>query len=103
MRACLVVIHRCWSVLVATGMVPLICLVIMLVILSAGSSVVAHEPEGFVVPHGQAPRFSGPVGGEANIAEILATREQTGGVWGVWRYTARPSFGPPPAYPPCRG
>jgi putative ABC transport system substrate-binding protein len=95
MRACLVAIHRRWSVAVATEMVPLLCPGIMLVVLTAGSPVVAHEPEGFVVPHGHAPRFSGPAGGEANSAEILATREQTGGVWGVWRYTAQPAFGPP--------
>ena len=95
MQACLVVIHRRWSVAVATGMAPLLCLGFVLVVLAAGSPVGAHEPEGFMVPHGHAPRFSGPVGGEANSAEILATREQTGGVWGVWRYTAQPAFGPP--------
>jgi putative tryptophan/tyrosine transport system substrate-binding protein len=44
---------------------------------------------------GKAPRFKGPVGSEANTAEILATREQTGGVFGVWRYTSPLGGGPP--------
>ena len=52
---------------------------------------------GFVVLPGSAPRFSGPVGGEANTTEILATREQTGGAFGVWRYTS-PSGGGPPVH-----
>jgi putative ABC transport system substrate-binding protein len=55
----------------------------------------ADEIEGFLVPHDGAPRFLGPLGGEGNTAEIFATRKQTGGVFGVWRYTAEPKFGPP--------
>jgi putative ABC transport system substrate-binding protein len=94
MQACLVAIHRRWSVSVATGMVPWICLGIMLVVLAAGSTVVAHEKQGFVVRPNQAPRFPGPVGGEADITEMLATREQTGGSFGVWRYTSVLGGGP---------
>lgn len=70
-------------------------LAILLTSLYVSSSVVAHAMEGFIVPPDGAPRLTGPVGQEENIAEILATREQTGGVWGVWRYTAGPEFGPP--------
>lgn len=55
----------------------------------------AAAQEGFVVSPGGAPRFAGPGGGEGNVAEIFATAEQTGGVWGVWGYTAEPKFGPP--------
>ncbi len=55
----------------------------------------ATAQEGFVVSPGDAPRFAGPGGGEGNVAEIFATAEQTGGVWGVWGYTAEPKFGPP--------
>jgi mannose-6-phosphate isomerase-like protein (cupin superfamily) len=34
------------------------------------------------------------MGVEANVAEILASREQTGGTFGMWRYTSLPG-GPP--------
>jgi putative ABC transport system substrate-binding protein len=74
---------------------PLTCLAIVLTVLSVWSTVVAHEKEGFVVLPNQAPRLLGPVGGEADTAEILATREQTGGSFGVWRYTAVLGGGPP--------
>jgi putative ABC transport system substrate-binding protein len=73
----------------------LTCLAIVLAVLAAGSTVVAHEKQGFVVLPNQAPRFPGPVGGEADITEILATREQTGGSVGVWRYTKVLEGGPP--------
>ncbi len=59
------------------------------------STASADEVEGFVVPHDRAPHFAGPLGGEGNTADILATREQTGGVFGVWRSTIEPKFGPP--------
>ena len=55
----------------------------------------AHEKEGFVVLPNQAPRFSGPAGSEEDITEIFATREQTGGSFGVWRYTKVLEGGPP--------
>jgi putative tryptophan/tyrosine transport system substrate-binding protein len=59
------------------------------------SMVVAAEKQGFVVLPNTAPRLLGPVGGEENTAEILATREQTGGTLGVWRYTSTIPGGPP--------
>jgi quercetin dioxygenase-like cupin family protein len=67
---------------------------LLLIVLSTGARLGAHEPQGFVVLPNRAPQFSGPLEGEANIAEILATREQTGGRFGVWRYRSLPG-GPP--------
>ncbi len=95
MQSCLVAIRSRWSVSVTTFLMPLACLVTVLIGLSTWSTVVAHEKQGFVVLPNQAPRFSGPVGGEADITEILATREQTGGSFGVWRYTKVLEGGPP--------
>jgi putative tryptophan/tyrosine transport system substrate-binding protein len=95
MQSCLVAIRSRWSASVTTFLMPLACLVTVLIGLSSWSTVVAHEKQGFVVLPNQAPRFSGPVGGEADTAEILATREQTGGSFGVWRYTSVLGGGPP--------
>jgi putative tryptophan/tyrosine transport system substrate-binding protein len=67
----------------------------LLIVLSTSAMPGAHEPQGFVVLPNSAPRFSGPIGSEANVAEILATREQTGGTFGVWRYTSPAGGGPP--------
>jgi putative tryptophan/tyrosine transport system substrate-binding protein len=75
--------------------VQLVRLALVLSLLTTGSTAMAAEPQGFVVLPGTAPRFLGPVGGEANTAEILATREQTGGAFGVWRYTSPLGGGPP--------
>src|SRR5215831_16707669 len=61
----------------------------------AWSTAVAHERKGFVVLPNSAPGFVSPAGGEANVAEILATHEKTGGAFGVWRYTANLPGGPP--------
>jgi len=51
--------------------------------------------EGFVVLPGTAPRFSGPKGREADVTELLATRDQTGGALGLVRQTIAPNSGPP--------
>ena len=68
---------------------------IVLASIYALSPVAVQAAEGFIVRPDGAPRFTEPVGDEANVAEILATRKQTDGVLGVWRYTAAPEFGPP--------
>ena len=47
-----------------------------------------------VLPDG-APRFSGPKGREADVTEIVATRDQTGGSIGLFRQTIAPKSGPP--------
>ena len=51
--------------------------------------------EGFVVSPDGAPRFSGPQGREADITELLATRDQTGGSLGLFRQIIAPKSGPP--------
>jgi quercetin dioxygenase-like cupin family protein len=95
MKACLVAVRTRWSVSTITHILPLACLAMVLTLLSSWFTVAAAEKKGFVVLPNGAPRFSGPLGGEANSFEILATHEQTGGVWGVWRYTSITGGGPP--------
>jgi quercetin dioxygenase-like cupin family protein len=95
MKFCLVAVRGRWSVSATTCMLPLACLAMVLTMLSAWSTVVAAEKQGFIVLPNGAPRFSVPVGGGMTTAEILATREQTGGVAGVWRYTSVHGGGPP--------
>ena len=90
-----VVTHRVRRLMSATPfMLQLAGLATMLVLFSS-SIAAAAEKQGFVVLPNTGPRFPGPVGGEANIADILATREQTGGTLGVWRYTSTIPGGPP--------
>ena len=50
---------------------------------------------GFVVLPDGAPRFFGPKGREADVTELLATRDQTGGALGLFRQTIAPKSGPP--------
>lgn len=50
---------------------------------------------GFVVLPDGAPRFSGPKGREADVTEIVASRDQTGGSIGLFRQTIAPKSGPP--------
>ena len=50
---------------------------------------------GFVVLADGAPRFSGPKGREADVTEIVAARDQTGGSIGLFRQTIAPKSGPP--------
>ena len=40
-------------------------------------------------------RFSGPQGREADVTEMVATRDQTGGALGLVRQTIAPKSGPP--------
>jgi quercetin dioxygenase-like cupin family protein len=95
MSSCLVVVRGYWGVFATTCLIRLASLTLGLILCATASTVLAHEKEGFVVLPDQAPRFSGPVGGEADTTEILATREQTGGSFGVWRYTKVLEGGPP--------
>ncbi len=55
----------------------------------------AAAAAGFVVLPGAAPRFSGPRGREADVTELVATRDQTGGALGLFRQTIAPKSGPP--------
>ena len=44
---------------------------------------------------GNAPRYGGQQGREADMTELLATGEQTGGALGLFRQTIAPGSGPP--------
>lgn len=88
MQSCSVAIWSRWSISATALLAPMAYVTTVLIILTVWSvSMAHHEKEGFFVLPGGAPRYSGPAGGEKNSAEILATREQTGGAWGVWRDT----------------
>ena len=50
----------------------------------------AAEGERFVVLPGQAPRFTGPQGREADVTELLQQSKQTGGSLGLFRQTIAP-------------
>jgi len=75
----------------------------VLVALLSGLAVVASvwlvaaiaAEAGFIVLPDGAPRFSGPKGREADVTELVATREQTGGSIGLFRQTIAPKSGPP--------
>jgi len=95
MQSCPVPIWSRWSISATALLAPMAYVTTVLIILTVWSVSMAHEKEGFLVLPDGAPRYSGPAGGEKNSAEILATREQTGGAWGVWRYTGQPKDGPP--------
>jgi quercetin dioxygenase-like cupin family protein len=61
--------------------------------------VVSHDAlaggtAGFVLTPEDAPQFAGPAGMESFMTEVLATAEQTGGAFGVWRYEIPPGGGP---------
>jgi quercetin dioxygenase-like cupin family protein len=66
-----------------------------LVLFSGSSAVAAGEGEAFIFLPGEAPRYGGQQGREADITELLATTEQTGGVVGIFRQTIAPKSGPP--------
>jgi mannose-6-phosphate isomerase-like protein (cupin superfamily) len=67
----------------------------LLLALLSGPTPVAAEVEGFVVLPDRASRFSGPQGREADVTELVATRDQTGGALGLFRQTIAPRSGPP--------
>jgi hypothetical protein len=75
----------------------------ILIALLSGPAVVASvwllaaiaAEAGFVVLPDGAPRFTGPQGREADVTELVATRDQTGGALGLFRQTIAPKSGPP--------
>jgi mannose-6-phosphate isomerase-like protein (cupin superfamily) len=67
----------------------------LLLALLPGSTAATAQGEGFVVLPDGASRFSGPQGREADVTELLATREQTRGALGLVRQTIAPKSGPP--------
>lgn len=94
MRCCVITSRGHRRVSIFAFIFRLACLASVLMLFS-WSMVVAAEKQGFVVLPNAAPRLLGPVGAEENTAEILATHEQTGGTFGVWRYTSTIPGGPP--------
>jgi mannose-6-phosphate isomerase-like protein (cupin superfamily) len=64
-------------------------------VLSPWFTAMAANEKGLVVLPDRVPYFSGPQGREADITEILATREQTGGALGLFRQNIAPNSGPP--------
>jgi quercetin dioxygenase-like cupin family protein len=67
---------------------------IVFLVLPSGSPAVA-QGEPFIFLPGEAPRYGGQQGREADITELLATSKQTGGVLGIFRQTIAPKSGPP--------
>jgi quercetin dioxygenase-like cupin family protein len=63
-------------------------------IATLSATVLAAANKGFVVVPDKAPQFAGPAGMESFTTEVLATAEQTGGAFGVWRYEIPPGGGP---------
>src|SRR5438270_4153998 len=63
----------------------------------AGSSpaIAAGDGEAFIVLPTEATRYGGQQGREADVTELLATAERTGGVLGIFRQTIAPKSGPP--------
>ena len=58
--------------------------VVFLVLLAGSPPVAAAEGKAFIFLPGEAPRYGGQQGREADITELLATAEQTGGVVGLF-------------------
>ena len=70
------------------GLLDSLTAVVFLVLFS-GSPAVAAGEEAFIFLPGEAPHYGGQQGREADITELLATTEQTGGVVGI--FFAKPS------------
>src|SRR2546422_2281993 len=58
-------------------------------------SAASADAGGFVVLPDGAARFSGPQGREADVTELVATHDQTGGALGLFLQTIAPKSGPP--------
>ncbi len=95
MKSRLIAVKSYWAMLVSIVRFRIACLVMVFGVLSPWFTAMAATEEGLVVLPDRAPRFSGPQGREADITEILATREQTEGALGLLRQTIAPKSGPP--------
>ncbi|HET6969705.1 MAG TPA: cupin domain-containing protein [Phenylobacterium sp.] len=65
---------------------------------AAAAAQAAPDPkagEPLIITPGSVPRYTGQQGREADITELLARAEQTGGSLGVFRQTIAPGSGPP--------
>ena len=70
------------------------CIALAFALLSPPTAMAGDEKGLVVLPDGGS-SFSGPQGREADITEILARREQTGGALGLFRQIIAPKSGPP--------
>jgi mannose-6-phosphate isomerase-like protein (cupin superfamily) len=71
------------------------CIVLACALFSPALTATAGDEKGLVVLPDGGSLFSGPQGREADITEILARREQTGGALGLFRQIIAPKSGPP--------
>jgi quercetin dioxygenase-like cupin family protein len=90
-----VVSRGCWPMSVTRLMFPVCCLGMILGVLVPWLAVMAADEHGFVISPDGARRLSGPMGREADVVEILATRERTQGAFGIFRIEVAPQSGPP--------
>jgi mannose-6-phosphate isomerase-like protein (cupin superfamily) len=90
-----VAVRNYWSVSASTARFEIACLAMVFGVLLPWLTATAAGEEGFVVLPDRPPRFSGPQGREADITELLATRDQTGGALGLFRQTIAAQSGPP--------
>lgn len=95
MKSRLDAVQGYWSMSASMVRLQIACLAMVFGVLLPWLTAMAADEEGFVVLPDRAPRFSGPQGREADVTEILATREQTGGALGLFRQTIVPKSGPP--------
>jgi mannose-6-phosphate isomerase-like protein (cupin superfamily) len=95
MKSRLIALRSYWSRSVNIVRFQIACVAMVLGVLSPWFTAMAANEKGLVVLPDRVPYFSGPQGREADITEILATREQTGGALGLFRQTIAPNSGPP--------
>src|SRR6266852_1716295 len=95
MKSRLVAVRGYWSMSASRVRFQIACLALVCGVLLPWLTAMAADKEGFVVLPDRAPRFSGPQGREADVTELVVTREQTGGTLGVFRQTIAPKSGPP--------
>jgi len=91
----LVAVRSYWSMSASMVRLQIACLALVCGVLLPWLTAMAADEEGFVVLPDRAPRFSGPQGREADVTEVLASREHTGGALGLFRQTIAPKSGPP--------
>src|SRR5215475_8296964 len=77
------------------GLLYLLAAAVVVLALSSISSPVFAIEGAFIVLPGEASRYRGQQGREADGTELLATADQTGGVLGIFRQTIAPKSGPP--------
>jgi quercetin dioxygenase-like cupin family protein len=84
-----------WLISITTLTWPGVCFGVILGVLAPWLAVMAADEHGFIIPPDGGRRVSGPMGREADVVEILATRERTQGAFGIFRIEIAPQSGPP--------